>query len=288
VDEIAQSTGRPADVIGMHFFSPANIMRLLEVVRGAETAPDVLATVMGLSKKIGKIGVVSGVCYGFIGNRMLEGYGREAALLCLEGATPHQVDRAIFRFGFPMGPMAMGDLAGLDVSAKVRDERRRAGSLPADERYGLISDTLVEMGRFGQKTGAGTYLYEAGTGSPTPDPEVEALIRREAARLGIEQRDISNDEIISRCLYPMINEGARILEEGIALRASDIDIVWINGYGFPPYRGGPMFYADSIGLKTVYDKICAYRDSLGDEFGYWEPAPLLERLAKENGRFADL
>jgi 3-hydroxyacyl-CoA dehydrogenase len=288
VDEIAQSTGRPADVIGMHFFSPANIMRLLEVVRGAETAPDVLATVMGLSKKIGKIGVVSGVCYGFIGNRMLEGYGREAALLCLEGATPHQVDRAIFRFGFPMGPMAMGDLAGLDVSAKVRDERRRAGSLPADERYGLISDTLVEMGRFGQKTGAGTYLYEAGSGSPTPDPEVEALIRREAARLGIEQRDISNDEIISRCLYPMINEGARILEEGIALRASDIDIVWINGYGFPPYRGGPMFYADSIGLKTVYDKICAYRDSLGDEFGYWEPAPLLERLAKENGRFADL
>jgi len=287
IDEIAQVTSRPQDVVGLHFFSPANIMRLLEVVRCAATAPEVLATVMQLSKKIGKVAVVSGVCHGFIGNRMLEGYIREAGLMLLEGASPEQIDRVLYEFGMPMGPIAMGDLAGIDIGARVREERRRNGTFPADERFGLVADKLVAMGRCGQKTGAGVYLYETGTRSPIPDPEVQRLIQGEAARLGIEQRLISDEEILTRCIYPLINEGARILEEGIAQRASDIDVVWINGYGFPPYRGGPMHYADSVGLAKIYNKICGYRDSLGNEFGYWEPAPLLERLAGEGGIFAD-
>ncbi|MGB5486518.1 MAG: 3-hydroxyacyl-CoA dehydrogenase NAD-binding domain-containing protein [Lysobacterales bacterium] len=288
LDEIAQVTSRPQDVVGMHFFSPANIMRLLEVVRGAATAQDVMATVMKLARQIGKVGVVSGVCHGFIGNRMLEGYIREAGLLLLEGAKPEQIDRVLFEFGMPMGPIAMGDLAGIDIGARVREERRRNGTMPADERFGLVADKLVAMGRFGQKTGAGVYLYETGSRTPVPDPQVQTLIQNEAARLGISQRRVSDDEVLTRCIYPLINEGARILEEGIAQRASDIDVVWINGYGFPAYRGGPMHYADSVGLKKIYDRVCSYRDTLGNEFGYWEPAPLLERLAGEGGRFADL
>jgi 3-hydroxyacyl-CoA dehydrogenase len=271
----------------MHFFSPANIMRLLEVVRGTRTAPDVLATVMKLAKQIGKVGVVSGVCHGFIGNRMLEGYIREAGLMLLEGARPEQIDRALYDFGMPMGPIAMGDLAGIDVGAKVREERRRNGTFPADERFGLVADKLVALGRCGQKTGAGVYRYEAGSRTPLPDPEVQALIRREAARLGIAQRNISDDEILTRCIYPLINEGARILEERIAQRAGDIDVVWINGYGFPPYRGGPMHYADHVGLDKIYHRICEFRDTLGNEFGYWDTAPLLARLAREGGQFAD-
>jgi 3-hydroxyacyl-CoA dehydrogenase len=288
LNEIAQATSRPQDVVGMHFFSPANIMRLLEVVEGAETAPDVLATVMQLARKIGKVGVVSGVCHGFIGNRMLEGYIREAGLMLLEGARPEQIDRVLYEFGMPMGPIAMGDLAGIDVGAKVREERRRKGTFPADERFGLVADRLVAMGRCGQKTGAGVYLYEAGSRTPQPDPEVQALIEGEAARLGIRQRQISDEEILTRCIYPLINEGARILEEGIARRAGDIDVVWINGYGFPPYRGGPMHYADSVGLHKIYKQICIYRDTLSKGFGYWEPAPLLEKLAREGGKFAEL
>ncbi len=288
LDEIAQVTSRPQDVVGMHFFSPANIMRLLEVVRGAATAQDVMATVMKLARQIGKVGVVSGVCHGFIGNRMLEGYIREAGLLLLEGAKPEQIDRVLFEFGMPMGPIAMGDLAGIDIGARVREERRRNGTMPADERFGLVADKLVAMGRFGQKTGAGVYLYETGSRTPVPDPQVQTLIQNEAARLGISQRRVSDDEVLTRCIYPLINEGARILEEGIAQRASDIDVVWINGYGFPAYRGGPMHYADSVGLKKIYDRVCSYRDTLGNEFGYWEPAPLLERLAGEGGKFADL
>ncbi|MGB7452103.1 MAG: 3-hydroxyacyl-CoA dehydrogenase NAD-binding domain-containing protein [Lysobacterales bacterium] len=288
LDEIAQVTSRPQDVVGMHFFSPANIMRLLEVVRGAATAQDVMATVMKLARQIGKVGVVSGVCHGFIGNRMLEGYIREAGLLLLEGAKPEQIDRVLFEFGMPMGPIAMGDLAGIDIGARVREERRRNGTMPADERFGLVADKLVAMGRFGQKTGAGVYLYETGSRTPVPDPQVQTLIQNEAARLGISQRRVSDDEVLTRCIYPLINEGARILEEGIAQRASDIDVVWINGYGFPAYRGGPMHYADSVGLKKIYDRVCGYRDTLGNEFGYWEPAPLLERLAGEGGKFADL
>ena len=288
LNEIAGVTLRPQDVVGLHFFSPANIMRLLEIVRGAETAPDVLATVMQLAKKIGKVGVVSGVCHGFIGNRMLEGYIREAGLMLLEGAKPEQIDRVLYGFGMPMGPIAMGDLAGIDVGAKVREERRRKGTFPADERFGLVADKLVAMGRCGQKTGAGVYRYEADSRAPIPDPEVQALIQSEAARLGIRQRLVSGEEILTRCIYPLINEGARILDEGIAQRASDIDIVWINGYGFPPYRGGPMHYADHVGPGKIYQQICRYRDTLGNEFGYWEPAPLLEKLAREGGRFAEL
>ena len=287
LDEIAQATSRPQDVVGMHFFSPANIMRLLEVVHGAATAPDVMASVMKLARRIGKVGVVSGVCYGFIGNRMLEGYIREAGLMLLEGAQPEQIDRVLYEFGMPMGPIAMGDLAGMDIGARIREERRRSGTLPADERLGLVADKLVAMGRCGQKTGAGVYRYKTGSRTPFPDPEVQTLIQNEAAKLGINQRLISDEEVLSRCIYPLINEGARLLEEGIAQRASDIDVVWINGYGFPAYRGGPMHYADRVGLKKIYDQICKYRDTLGNEFAYWEPAPLLERLALEGGQLAD-
>ena len=287
IDEIARATNRPQDVLGMHFFSPANIMRLLEVVRGAGTAPDVLATAMKLAKRIGKVGVVSGVCHGFIGNRMLEGYIREAGIMLLEGARPEQIDKVLYDFGFPMGPIAMGDLAGIDVGAKVREERRRQGTFPADERFGLVADRLVAMGRCGQKTSAGVYRYEPGSRTPLPDPEVQVLIESEAARLGIERRDISDQEILMRCVYPLINEGARILAEGIAQRASDIDVVWVYGYGFPPYRGGPMFYADAVGAEEIYRQVCQYRDTLGNEFGYWEPAPLLEKLAREGGKFSD-
>ncbi len=288
LDEIAQVTSRPQDVVGMHFFSPANIMRLLEVVRGEQTAPDVMATVMKLARQIGKVGVVSGVCYGFIGNRMLESYIREAGFLLLEGAKPEQIDRVLYEFGMPMGPIAMGDLAGMDIGASIREERRRNGTFPADERFGLVADKLVAMGRCGQKTGAGVYRYKAGSRTPYPDPEVQTLIQNEAAKLGINQRLISDEEVLTRCIYPLINEGARILQEGIAQRASDIDVVWINGYGFPAYRGGPMHYADRVGLKGIYDQICSYRESLGNEFAYWEPAPLLEKLALKGGKFADV
>lgn len=285
VNEIAAATKRPEDVLGMHFFSPANIMKLLEIVRADRTAPEVLATVMKLSKKIGKVGVVSGVCYGFIGNRMLEGYRREANLMLLEGATVEQIDKAIFDFGMPMGPFAMADLAGVDVGVKIRNERKLAGTLVDDPRDGVISERIVEMGRHGQKTGAGFYRYEEGSRKGVPDPEIEQIVREEAARLAIEQRDISDEEIVKRCIYPMINIGAHILEEGIAVRASDIDVVWVFGYGFPPYRGGPMFYADTVGVRNVYDTICAYRDRFDDGFGYWEPAPLLKSLAESDGAF---
>ncbi len=288
VDEIAAATNRPQDVLGLHFFSPANIMRLLEVVRGKHTSDQVLATCMKLGKKMGKVAVVSGVCYGFIGNRMLEGYGRETGFLHLEGASAEQIDKAIFDFGFPMGPLTMGDLAGIDVGAKVRAERRDAGLLPDDPRYGVLGDKLAELGRYGQKTGVGTYRYESGSRVPLPDPVVEALAEQEAERLGIQRRTIGNEEIVSRCLLPMINEGARILEEGIAQRASDIDIVWINGYGFPPYRGGPMFYADFLGPETVLKQIRAYGDQLGNDYGYWTPSDLLVDLAKSGRRFGDV
>ena len=285
VDHIAAQTKRPADVVGLHFFSPANVMRLLEVVRGRETAKDVVATAMKMAKSIRKVGVLSGVCYGFIGNRMLEGYGREAGLLLLEGATPSQVDRALYDFGMPMGPMAMGDLAGLDVGYKVRRERT---DLPGDDRYAVIADRLVEQGRLGQKTSSGYYRYEEGSRRTIPDEAVHQLIRTEAARLGIVRREISDQEIVERCIYPLINTGARILEEGIALRSVDIDIVWINGYGFPSYRGGPMYFADRIGVGTVYEKIIEFGETLGNEYGYWEPATLLKRLAEKGGSFGEL
>jgi len=283
VDEIASVTGRPEDVIGMHFFSPANVMRLLENVRGEKTADDVIATVMSFSKRIGKIGAMVGVCDGFVGNRMLHQRTRESAYLVEEGASPEQVDKVLFDFGFPMGAFTMADMAGLDVGYKVREERRKAGKV--EKRDSVWIDKIVEMGRHGQKTNAGVYKYEDGR-TPIPDPIVKALIAECAKEAGIEQRAISDQEILERCLYPMINEGAKILEEGIAARPLDIDIIWINGYGFPGYKGGPMFWADQIGLQNIVDAYSKYAKQFGDH--YWQPAPLLAKLAKEGKGFYDL
>jgi 3-hydroxyacyl-CoA dehydrogenase len=280
VNEIAAVTRRPQDVVGLHFFSPANVMKLLEVVRGAKTAPDTLATSMKLARTIKKVGVVAGVCDGFIGNRMLHSYFREAGFLLEEGALPQQVDRVIESFGFAMGPFRVSDLAGLDVGWYVR--KRQALTRPAHLRYSKVADQICEMGRFGQKTGAGWYRYEAGNRAPIPDPEIEALIVKAAAEAGIQRRQISDQEILERCMYALVNTGAKILEEGIALRAGDIDIVYIYGYGFPRFRGGPMFYADSVGLRQVYEAVKRFHAQHG---AFWEPAPLLERLAREGKTF---
>ncbi|UEM07812.1 enoyl-CoA hydratase/isomerase family protein (plasmid) [Skermanella rosea] len=284
VNEIASATTRPQDVAGMHFFSPANVMRLLENVRGAETSDEVLATVMETSKRIGKVGVMVGVCYGFVGNRMLHQRGREAMALVEEGATPQQVDKVFTDFGFPMGQFTMSDLAGIDVGWRIREERRKAGDPDAQPPNWL--DKLAEQGRFGQKTGRGVYRYEPGDRTPRPDPEVETLIEAYRAERGITPREIGDQEILERCFYVMVNEGARILEEGIAARPLDIDVVWINGYGFPSFRGGPMFWADQIGLPKVHEAIKGYHDRLGGR--HWEPSKLLERLAREGGKFGDL
>jgi 3-hydroxyacyl-CoA dehydrogenase len=281
VDDIAASTQRPQDVIGLHFFSPANVMRLLEIVRGAETAKDVVATCMDMAKTIRKVGVLSGVCYGFIGNRMLEGYLREANAMLLEGALPQQIDKVIYDFGLAMGPFAMSDLAGVDVGYKVRQENRQR--LPDIPHYYLISDTVAEMGRYGQKTGKGFYRYEQGSRTPVPDPDIQALIETKSAELGIERRQIDDEEILQRCIYPLINEGGLILQEGIALRAGDIDVVWATGYGFPLYRGGPMFYADTIGLDKILTTLRDYRQRFGN---HWQPAPLLEQLVEKQQTFA--
>ena len=282
VDAIAAATGRPQDVLGMHFFSPANVMKLLEVVRGEKTVDDVLATTMAIGKRINKVCTLSRVCYGFIGNRMLGGYGREAQMLLMDGCTPSQVDSALEKFGMAMGPLAMGDLAGLDVGYKARQGRT---DLPDDPKLYRIGTLLVEMGRYGQKTGSGFYQYDAETRARVADPEVEAMIKAEAAKIGVEQRDISDEEILQRCFYPLINEGARILKEGIAQRPSDIDVVYVFGYAFPVAKGGPMYYADQIGLKQVYDKICEFRDRDGEQ--YWQPAPLLKQLAEAGKTFAE-
>ena len=281
VDVIAAETRRAGKVLGTHFFSPANVMRLLEIVRGAETSAETLATTVRLAKSMGKVGVVVGVCPGFVGNRMLSGYFREANLLILEGALPQQIDAVIYGFGFNMGPFAVGDLAGLDIGWRSRKDRGVSNTEP----QGRIPDALCELGRFGQKTGAGWYRYEAGNRAPTPDPDVEALIEKTSAEMGITRRAIDDDEILARCLYPLINIGANILEEGMAARASDIDTIWLNGYGFPPYRGGPMFYADQTGLAEVHDTICRFHETHG---AAWEPAPLLARLAREGRGFGDL
>jgi 3-hydroxyacyl-CoA dehydrogenase len=283
IDEIASATSRPQDVIGLHFFSPAHIMRLLEIVRGEATADDVIASSLALAKRLKKVGVVVGNCNGFVGNRMLYNFGRENQFLLLEGAAPEFIDKTMVDWGMAMGPNAVGDLAGLDVGYKVRQER---DDLPEDPAFYRIADMLAEMGRFGQKTGKGMYLYEQGTHTPTPDPEVAAMISGEAARLGIEQRDIDADEIIERCIYGLIVEGTRILEEGIALRSSDIDVVWMNGYGFPAYRGGPMHYADSIGLDKVYATVRQLQERFGVTF--WEPPRLLKELAESGRKFSSL
>jgi 3-hydroxyacyl-CoA dehydrogenase len=279
IDAIAAVTSRPQDVLGMHFFSPANVMKLLEVVRGARTADDALATVMSLAKTLRKVAALSRVCYGFIGNRMLEGYMREAQMLLLEGATPGQVDGALQRFGMAMGPLAVIDLAGLDVGYKAR---QALPDLP-DHPSCHVTDQLVEKGRLGQKTGAGFYNYDPETRHRLDAPEVEAMIRAEAGDLGITARQISDREIVERVIYPLINEGALILEEGIAQRPGDIDVVYLYGYGFPAHRGGPMFYADTIGPLRVYDRICEFRDTLRADD--WQPAPLLRQLAMSGGTF---
>ena len=282
VNRIAAATGRASQVLGTHFFSPANVMRLLEVVRTDTVSDEVLATALALGRRMGKVPVVSGVCHGFIGNRMLEGYLREAVFLVEEGALPQDVDRVLTDFGFPMGPFAVSDLAGLDIGWRSRRDHRAAED---ERRYsGTIGDRLCERGCFGQKTGSGYYCYEAGSRAPIPSPEVEALIEEVSAELGIERRAIDDDEILSRCVYPLINEGAKVLDEGIALRAGDIDIVWLNGYGFPAHRGGPMHYADHVGIESIYRSVCQYHERHG---AWWEPAPLLERMAREGATFAE-
>jgi 3-hydroxyacyl-CoA dehydrogenase len=282
VNAIAAATARPHDVLGMHFFSPANVMKLLEVVRGDQTSDEVLATAMQIGKSIGKVCALSRVCYGFIGNRMLGGYVREAQRLLLDGCTPEQVDSALENFGMAMGPLAMGDLAGLDVGYKARQART---DLPDDPDLYRMGTLLVEMGRLGQKTGAGFYKYDPDTRLRTSDPEVEALIKAEAEKLDSEQHQLNDEEILARCLCPLINEGALILEEGIAQRPSDIDVVYVFGYAFPAVRGGPMYYADQIGLKNVLAKIVEFRDRYGEQ--YWQPAPLLVKLAQEESSFAE-
>ena len=283
VDAIAAATSRPEQVIGTHFFSPANVMKLMENVRGARTSPETIATIMKLSKKLGKVGVLVGVCDGFVGNRMLYAYRRQADFLLEEGALPEQIDRVIYDFGLPMGPYQMADLAGLDVSWRVR--KAQAPTRPAHLRYSPIADRICEQGRYGQKTGAGWYHYEDGSRVPIPDPAIHELIANVSAELGIERRAIDDDEIVPRCLYPLVNEGAKILDEGLALRAGDIDVIWMHGYGFPRYRGGPMFWADLVGLRTIYDTM----SRLHDEHGEWlEPAPLLKRLAEQGRGFKDV
>jgi 3-hydroxyacyl-CoA dehydrogenase len=282
VNKIAAFTKRPQDVIGMHFFSPANVMKLLEVVRGEKTAKDVLATVMALGKKIKKTCVVSGVTDGFIGNRMIEQYSRQAGFLLEEGATPAQVDKAMEKFGMAMGPFRMGDLAGNDVGWYIR--KRRYVEKP-DIRYSKTADLLCEMGRFGQKTGAGWYDYVPGKRDAIPSPVVVEMIEKHRAALGIAPRKIADDEIVHRLVYALVNEGAKILEEGIAQRAGDIDMVYLTGYGFPMFRGGPMNYADTQGLFNVVQAMKRFAANPHDDAAFWKPAPLLARLAAEGKSF---
>jgi 3-hydroxyacyl-CoA dehydrogenase len=280
VNQIAAATQRPQEVVGTHFFSPANVMRLLEVVRADKTAKDVLATTMKLGKTLKKVPVVSGVCDGFIGNRMLEKYVQQSLFLLDEGATPQQIDGALAKWGMAMGPFTMYDMAGNDIGWEIR--KRRAKERP-DFVYGKFADRIAEKGWFGQKTGRGWYRYEPGSRRPIPDAEVERMLADYRREAGFKTRPISEDEIIERCIYALANEGAHILEEGIALRASDIDMVYLTGYGFPPYRGGPMFYADTVGLDKV--RAAIERFQKGYQGNQWKPAPLLVKLAKEGKRF---
>jgi 3-hydroxyacyl-CoA dehydrogenase len=282
IDEIAAVTQRPQDVIGLHFFSPANVMQLLEIVQAGKTAPDVVVTALELAKRIKKTGVVAKVCYGFIGNRMMDPYGREAERCVLEGATPAEVDTALEQWGMAMGILAVYDMAGVDIGHLTRLER--AHLLPKDPSFYRPSALLNERGWIGQKAGRGYYRYDGAERKRTPDPEVIAMLANEAKRLTIPQRRPDATEIQRRCLYAMINEGALLLQEGIALRASDIDVVYTAGYGFPRYRGGPMFYADTLGLKVVYDGILAFQKTLDPQ--YWQPAPLLKELAMSGSSFA--
>ncbi|HEV7502045.1 MAG TPA: 3-hydroxyacyl-CoA dehydrogenase NAD-binding domain-containing protein, partial [Vicinamibacteria bacterium] len=283
VDALAAATVHPERVLGLHFFSPAHVMPLVEVVRPASVAGDVVATALELVQRLGKVGVVVGVCDGFAGNRMLFAYRRQADFLLEEGASPQQVDRALREFGLPMGPYQMGDLTGLDVSWRIR--KRQAASRPAGWRYSPIADRLCERGRFGQKTGAGWYRYASGDRTPIPDPETDALIRAVSAELGIARREIADAEIVDRCLHPLVNEGARLLEEGLVARASDLDVIWIHGYGFPRHRGGPMHWADEVGLARVAATVQKLHAEQG---GLVTPSPLLVALAHEGRTFDSL
>lgn len=283
VDEIARVTQRPQDVIGGHFFSPAHVMKLLEVVRAARTAPDAISTLMDLGRRMGKVAVLARIYPGFIGNALFRNYTREAHLLVEDGALPHEVDAALRKFGYAMGIFAVHDMAGNDVGYPTR--KAQMATRPNDRRWNDLILKLCDLGRLGQKVGKGWYRYEAGDRTPERDPEVERFIVEESARMGIQRRSIHESEIIKRCLYGMVNEGARLLEQGIALRPSDIDITYLTGYGFPAHHGGPMFLADRIGL----DQVLADVRRLHAEYGYWwQPAPLLERLALEGRRFSDL
>jgi 3-hydroxyacyl-CoA dehydrogenase len=280
VDEIASATKRPESVIGLHFFSPANVMRLLEIVRGARTSKDIVATSQALAKTIGKVGVVCGVCHGFVANRSRGPMTREASFLVDEGALPQQVDKVLYDFGMAMGPFAVGDVAGIDVGWRVR--RSLDATRPKDQRYSPTADRLYELGRYGQKTGTGWYRYEKGRRVALPDPEVEAVILQSSKDQGITRRQISDEEILQRCLYAAINEGAKILDEKIAMRASDIDIMWLYGFAFPRWRGGPMYYADTVGLKKVYETVRGFHGAHGV---LWTPSPLLQRLAESGKSF---
>lgn len=283
VDEIAAVTTRPQDVVGAHFFSPAHVMKLLEVVRAAKTAPDVIATLMDLGRRMGKIAVLARIYPGFIGNALFRNYTREAHFLVEDGALPHEVDQALTRFGYAMGIFAVHDMAGNDVGYQTR--KAQMATRPTDRRWNDMIMKLCDLGRLGQKTGKGWYRYETGSRTPQRDSEVENFIIEESARMNIQRQNMSEEEILKRCLYGMINEGAKLLEQGIALRPSDIDITYLTGYGFPAHQGGPMYYADKIGLDKVYTDIQRFHTEHGF---WWKPAPLLERLAREGKRFADL
>jgi 3-hydroxyacyl-CoA dehydrogenase len=283
IDQFAKASGRPAQVLGHHYFSPANVMKLLEIVRGRETGKDVIATSLKLAKRLGKVGVVVGNCFGFVANRMLAYYMREAYLLLEEGASVPQIDKVLTDFGLPVGPYGMQDIAGIDVGARIRQYLKSIGKSRAEGPQSEIPDRLFEMGRYGQKTGAGWYKYDApGSRNRTPDPLIDQLAEEEAKKRGIARRAVSDEEIIARITTALANEGARVLEEGYATRAGDIDIVYVYGFGFPRYRGGPMFYADTVGLPNVLARVNEYRARFGD---YWEPAPLLKTLAAEGRGF---
>ncbi len=282
VDEIASVTSRPDKVIGTHFFSPANVMRLLEIVRGAETSYETLATTLAVSKQINKVGVVVGVCDGFVGNRMIHRYFEQASFLLEEGCLPHEVDQPVYDLGFAMGPLTMSDMAGLDVGWRIRQGKNLPASLPPGARYSEIADRICEQGRYGQKTSAGYYRYEPGQRTALRDPTIEELIINLSREKGVTRRDIPNREVVERLMYALINEGAWILEEGIAQRASDIDVIYVYGYGVPTYLGGPMFYADQVGLEAVYRRVCEFAEQ---DPASWKPAPLLKKLAESGGRF---
>jgi 3-hydroxyacyl-CoA dehydrogenase len=278
IDEFAKASGRPGQVIGHHFFSPANVMKLLEIVRGKETSKEVIATSVKLGKRIAKVPVVVGNCFGFVANRMLAYYMREAYLLLEEGASVPQIDKVLTDFGMPVGPYGMQDIAGIDVGARIRQYLRSIGQTRAEGPQSAVPDRLFEMGRYGQKTGAGWYRYEPGNRKGIPDPLIDELAAEEAKTRGITRRPVSDDEILARITTALANEGARVLEDGYAIRAGDIDVIYCYGFGFPRHRGGPMFYADTVGLPKVLSRVQEYRARFGD---YWQPAPLLEKLVAE-------